>query len=343
MMVLLETASGKMMKPGKAPLLERQKILHSQDAGELRAFCDTKGFRVELPQRSDALVDLRVNCALLPGVSVGYLQYGPAATAYAKAPGSDYLITFPLQGRLEASVAGRSIGCSPRRAVVLSYPPLPSDPIRSGEGCSRINVTISGEAMRRQLKTLLGRPPVEPLIFAPELALSQGYGRQLAWYLRFAIADFDSADALPWDTRTTTQFEQVVLAGLLLSHPSNYSTALGTAKPAAPRDIKRAIDYLEGHLDLPVTIADLVVASRVPGRTLFQHFHDFKGTSPMRYLREARFERARRALLAAEPEESITAIATNWGFMHLGRFAVEYRRRFGERPSDTLLRKGRRP
>src|SRR5258707_6937867 len=333
-----------MIEPGKVPLLERLKILHSQDAEELHAFFDTKGFRVELSRHSDAPIDLRVNCALLPGVSVGYLKYGPAAVAYAKAPGSDYLVTFPLQRRFEASVANRSIVCKPLCAVVLSYPPRPCEPIRSEEGCSRINVTINGEAMRRQLATLLGRPSVEPLIFAPELALSQGYGRRLAWYLRLAIADFDSADALPWDTRTTTQFEQVVLTGLLLSQPNNYSAALeDTAKPAAPRDIKRAIDYLEGHLDLPVTVADLVVASQVPGRTLFQHFHDFKGTSPIRYLREARFERARLALLAAEPEESITAIAINLGFTHLGRFAVEYRRRFGERPSDALRRTGRMP
>jgi AraC-like DNA-binding protein len=331
-----------MMEPGKAPFLERQKILHSHDAEEVHAFFDTKGFRVELPRRSDAPLDLRVNCALMPGVSVGYLQYGPAAAAYPKAPGSDYLVTFPLRGRLEASFAGRSIVCKPLRAVVLSYPPQPSEPIRSEEGCSRINVTISGEAIRLQLAALLGRPPVEPLIFVPELALSQGYGRRLAWYLRLAIADFDSADALPWDARTTTQFEQVVLTGLLLSQPSNYSAALEhVAKPAAPRDIKRAIDYLESHLDLPLTIADLVAATQVPGRTLFQHFHDFKGTSPMHYLRAARLERARRALLAAESEESVTAIATNWGFTHLGRFAVEYRRRFGERPSDTLRRKGR--
>ena len=331
-----------MMEPARAPLLERQKILHSHDAEELRAFCDTKGFRVDLRRRSEEPIDLRVNCVLLPGVSVGYLQYGPAADAYPKAPGGDYLVTFPLEGLLEASVASRSIVCNPLRAVVLSYPPPPSCPIRSAEGCSRINVMITGEAMRRQLAALLGRPPVAPLIFEPELELSQGHGRRFAWYLRLAIADFDAADELPWDSRTTTQFEQAVLTGLLLSQPSNYSVALErTVKPAAPCDIKRAIDYLESHLDLPVTIADLVVASQVPGRTLFQHFHDFKGTSPLRYLREARFERVRRELLAAAPEESITAIATNWGFNHLGRFAVEYRRRFGERPSDSLRGKGR--
>ena len=44
----------------------------------------------------------------------------------------------------------------------------------------------------------------------------------------------------------------------------------------------------------------------------------------------------RETLLESEPENSVSAIAARWGFDHFGRFAVEYRRRFGERPSDTL-------
>ena len=60
---------------------------------------------------------------------------------------------------LEASVAGRPIGCGPRQALALSYPPRPADPIHSQEGCGRINVTITGEAMRQHLMALLGRPP----------------------------------------------------------------------------------------------------------------------------------------------------------------------------------------
>jgi len=79
----------------------------------------------------------------------------------------------------------------------------------------------------------------------------------------------------------------------------------------------------------------------VPGRTLIQHFRDFKGTSPMRYLRTARFEKVREALSRAALGESITEIAARWGFSHMGRFSVEYHRRFGESPSKTLRR--RRP
>jgi transcriptional regulator GlxA family with amidase domain len=60
--------------------------------------------------------------------------------------------------------------------------------------------------------------------------------------------------------------------------------------------------------------------------------------SPMQYLRNSRFGKVRAALLRADPEESVTEIAMNWGFTHMGRFAVEYRQRFGESPSESLRR-----
>jgi AraC-like DNA-binding protein len=36
----------------------------------------------------------------------------------------------------------------------------------------------------------------------------------------------------------------------------------------APRDVKRAIDFIEAHLQLPLTLADIAGASGVPGPDL---------------------------------------------------------------------------
>jgi AraC-like DNA-binding protein len=46
----------------------------------------------------------------------------------------------------------------------------------------------------------------------------------------------------------------------------------------------------------------------------------------------------RDALLNAAPDEHIAAIAARWGFSHAGRFASDYRRRFGETPLETKRR-----
>jgi transcriptional regulator GlxA family with amidase domain len=112
--------------------------------------------------------------------------------------------------------------------------------------------------------------------------------------------------------------------------------------PLSPRDVKYAIQYMEANLEAPITLDDILEVAGVPGRTLFKHFHDWRGISPMRYLRNARFRQAREALRRAGPEATVTEIAMNCGFAHMGRFSVEYRKRFGESPSETL-RRGRTP
>lgn len=43
-------------------------------------------------------------------------------------------------------------------------------------------------------------------------------------------------------------------------------------------------------------------------------------------------------LLGARAGSSVTSIALDWGFDHLGRFAASYKKRFGETPRETLKR-----
>lgn len=100
-------------------------------------------------------------------------------------------------------------------------------------------------------------------------------------------------------------------------------------------DVRRAVDYIDAHLTAPVRLEDVVRAAGISGRGLFRHFRNAMGVSPMVYLRNARFARVHDALRVARAGERIVDIASLWGFDHMGRFAVEYRLRFGERPSDT--------
>ena len=64
----------------------------------------------------------------------------------------------------------------------------------------------------------------------------------------------------------------------------------------------------------------------------------FLGKAPRAALRDLRFESARRELLQGVPDAKVMDVALRCGFPHCGRFSVEYRRRFGETPSQTVKR-----
>src|SRR5690348_15353323 len=99
------------------------------------------------------------------------------------------------------------------------------------------------------------------------------------------------------------------MTGLLLSQPSNHTNALQRLESrVAPRDVQRSIDYIQGHLTAPLALADIARAMGIPGRTLLNHFREHMGTSPMRYMRDARLTRVREALLRRDRPESVTEI-----------------------------------
>jgi AraC-like DNA-binding protein len=116
------------------------------------------------------------------------------------------------------------------------------------------------------------------------------------------------------------------------------TTALSSAVPATGEArIRRVVEHIHANPELPLTTSRLAELVDVSARTLQDSFARQLGASPMAYLRRVRLERVREDLLAATPDAvTVGDVATRWGFAHLGRFSVEYRRRFGEKPSETL-------
>jgi len=105
-----------------------------------------------------------------------------------------------------------------------------------------------------------------------------------------------------------------------------------------PCGLKKAIEWLESEPTRPWRVGELAELCGVAPRTLQKHFRRFLDQAPLAFLRDLRFDCARQELLRGAQDTSITEIATRYGFVHLGRFAVQYRHRYGESPSATLRR-----
>src|SRR5262249_40259181 len=108
-----------------------------------------------------------------------------------------------------------------------------------------------------------------------------------------------------------------------------------------PRSVRRALDAMHANVGHRWTIRELADIAGTSARTLQRQFLSFLGKTPREVLRAIGFDRARRELLQGAGGEKIMDVAGRCGFLHFGRFSVEYRRRYGETPSSTLKRQAR--
>ena len=103
--------------------------------------------------------------------------------------------------------------------------------------------------------------------------------------------------------------------------------------------VRTVEDWVDGQSPGTVQISDLCRALRLSRRTLQRAFTETLGLGPARYLTTRRLSAVRQALQRGDPAATtVTDTAANYGFWELGRFAKDYRRMFGERPSETLTR-----
>jgi AraC-like DNA-binding protein len=112
-----------------------------------------------------------------------------------------------------------------------------------------------------------------------------------------------------------TRLGRVVVAGLLVSQPNNYTDQL--TRPAAlpaSRAIRRALEFIEDRPNQVETVADIASEVGLSVRALEDGFLRYFGTPPMSYLRQVRMSRAHDDLVSADPDlTTATIIARRWG------------------------------
>lgn len=106
--------------------------------------------------------------------------------------------------------------------------------------------------------------------------------------------------------------------------------------------LRQATDYLTAHAGRPVSPGELARITGLPVAHLTAAMRRQRDTSPALVLWRARLHGLYRDLRAAEPgpdpDATLAAHASRWGFTHPGRLRVAYARTLGEFPEQTLRR-----
>ena len=96
--------------------------------------------------------------------------------------------------------------------------------------------------------------------------------------------------------------------------------------------------WIDAHLADPITLGRLCAVAGVGDRYLESAFRAHRGQTPLQFVMARRLAWVRRSLLESRPGDSVTQLAHDAGFVHLGRFAARYRSAYRESPSATLRR-----
>jgi transcriptional regulator GlxA family with amidase domain len=104
---------------------------------------------------------------------------------------------------------------------------------------------------------------------------------------------------------------------------------MGNKHPA----LQIACDFIKANLHLKISMLDLKRHTKYSERSLQLIFKKYLNKSPFEYIEEQRLLKAHELIKQYKQSKKTTHIATEVGFRHLGRFSVNFKKRFGIHPS----------
>jgi AraC-like DNA-binding protein len=203
-----------------------------------------------------------------------------------------------------------------------------------GRECATVALRLDRQRLELLCSRWLGHPLDEGLRFA--LAPFSDT-LQRTWNSTLALVESSTLNALPQAAEAA--LEEFVLTLLLRGHPHNFSELLERPeREPGSRLVRRAVQFVEEHASSALTTSDIAAGIGASVRALQAGFRKWRQVTPTEYLRTIRLQRVRDALLQADPSTTVTDVALDHGFFHLGRFSQHYKRAFGENPAATLAR-----
>lgn len=255
-------------------------------------------------------------------LSFSFVDFGGPMRMKAEIDGDYHLAMCCLQGSAELRVDGSPVSLAAGQAMLTQ--PCMSIEAQFSADCRRLLIRVEPRLLPGYRASL--RRPVSMIDPATSPWLSQ---------INLILSSPAMIRSMLTCRDVSVHMEALLLA-LLRAEGSPYAPSAVRRSQVVSRDVRRAEAFIRLHATKPITLDDVVQASGASTRALQNNFMRFRQVSPMQYLRDFRLELVHEQLLDPKTQVSISEIALDCGFNHLGRFSYFYRARFGEAPSHTM-------
>jgi len=311
----------------------RYSPIHSHDAVELSE--QTREWNFEMSQLVPGDYLAEGGVLEIDGVSLARISFSHTTLHRGSAPRNMVALIMTGKGSGPGFADGRLIG--PGDCLTLSDGEI-EEGITHGQYLD-ICFGFDLDACRSQLDQLIGEPigvAAGANLTSPGVRWVEDMLGRINWLMSVPTT---LPQALK-DPRVCASVSEHMLAALANFDALKAVSTDRSARANRRAAVRVALDYIHEKFSEPLRLAELCRRANVKVRSLEYGFREVTGLTPIAYIRSLRLNAVRRALQMYQTStaRSITEIAMDSGFWHLGQFASDYRQFFGETPTQTRQR-----
>jgi AraC-like DNA-binding protein len=309
-------------------LSERSRVYERADAHAVSDYVNQHvgNHCIRLPRTGRAEASIRHKA--FSSLDLCRISYGGAVRVTSTALGSSYHLQILLEGYCTSRARTLEHTYRPGEMLLIN----PDDPVdlTYSPDCEKFILRLPVAVLER---ACLAQDCIVP---AAGIRFSQAR-HHLAHYSDFAgLLDLICREAEGVALEGIPALYERIVAGKLLGLLPNNAWHAPPARLGTGA-FEALSQYIDDHLGEEISVERLLAVAGVSERTLYSLFERRAGVSPGEYIRQRKLDCVRQRL-QQPATRSVTQAALDSGFLHLGRFAEAYRKRFGELPSQTWKR-----
>ncbi len=312
------------------------------DIEQLQEEAKAVGWDIRYTQHGAGSLEGTLKELRLPGLLVAHETYGRDFFFNASLPKDFTPALFPLRSRDGVRMNGL-----PYDVGDIFMPGEVSEMVCGGpQGIDLITLHLEPESMS-DLSAMLGEGQLDDLLRWATLSHRGDPQQRTAFenLLDSLLQEEVWASAVSDNRMEALRCKVIEDFAALLAHAGSEGSSSSVQRQSVwVNYARRAREYLDSHIDRSVSLAELCRVTGTSARTLQYAFRDHYGVAPQAYHRSRRLSAVHQVLKRRWPSETtVTDVALDHGFWHLGRFGQAYKARFHESPSETLARQPVRP
>jgi AraC-like DNA-binding protein len=307
-----------------------QKSFHIEELSAMQF-----GWQIDFTQLGPAKLESAVSLVQTANLGVCHFQFNSNYDQRLHAQPGYYSFGLPDPDTMGVTV----LGSAANPGAIIVFPHDHKAYGASHAGFNGYGIHIRAAYLEAVAETVFKMPLRLLVPAAGVYALTAVQFRHLCWelYEWQQMAAIES----PVGASNLVGHRQEALAIAVLNALSHSIKTEETQHLKSDRAMRLVLDYVNSAPSEEITAVELCTLADCSQRWLEQSFKKRFGVTPKAYVKYLRLARLRRDLQqpACDERQTVIELASAYGFWHMGQLAADYRKVYGELPSDTLKRR----